>query len=327
MAEAVQPLDSGARQAAAWRRGGWLRAVPALTLAIFLLPVGAGLIGTWLPAFGYLPALGGESFGLAPWRELLAAPGLGTSIRLTPDLGFPGDRGLARPGDRLHRRLSWHSALRAPAPGPGAALGRAPLGDRHRHRLPDRAQRLGDPPGLALGDRLAVAPGRRPGAGPLWPGARLRVDRQGGPVSVPDDAGRARSGARRRAPGGRPLARLRTGRGLAQDRIAGGLSADPPAGLRGARLLAFGRRHGVGAGAVDPAAARRPGAALVQRSGNWPSASPRPPAPPCSSSWWPRRSGCGAASRCWSRDWAGAGCWAARAAARARPCAGPRAAP
>ena len=91
MAEAVQPLGTGApgaRQEAAWRRGGLLRAIPALTLAIFLLPVGAGLIGTWLPAFGYLPALGGESFGLAPWRELLAAPGLGASIRLTLTSGF-----------------------------------------------------------------------------------------------------------------------------------------------------------------------------------------------------------------------------------------------
>ncbi len=91
MAEAVQPLGAGAPHApqdAAWRRGGLLRAVPALTLAIFLLPVGAGLIGTWLPAFGYLPALGGESIGLQPWRDLLAVPGLGTSIRLTLTSGF-----------------------------------------------------------------------------------------------------------------------------------------------------------------------------------------------------------------------------------------------
>ncbi len=87
MAEAVQPLG-GARQAAAWRRGGLLRAVPALTLTIFLLPIAAGLVGTWLPAFGYLPALGGEGISLQPWRDLLAAPGLGTSIRLTLVSGF-----------------------------------------------------------------------------------------------------------------------------------------------------------------------------------------------------------------------------------------------
>ena len=91
MAAAVQPLNIGgprARQDAAARRGGLLRAVPALTIAIFLLPVAAGLIGTWLPAFGYLPALGGETFGLAPWRALIAAPGLGTSIRLTLTSGL-----------------------------------------------------------------------------------------------------------------------------------------------------------------------------------------------------------------------------------------------
>lgn len=70
------------------RRGGLLRFVPALTLTLFLTPIAAGLIGTWLPAFGYLPALGGESFGLAPWRDLLASPGLATSLRLTLTSGF-----------------------------------------------------------------------------------------------------------------------------------------------------------------------------------------------------------------------------------------------
>ncbi len=88
MAEAVQPLGAGARQNTAWRRGRLLRAVPALTLAIFLLPIGAGLIGTWLPAFGYLPALGGEGLSLQPWRDLFTSPGLATSLRLTLTSGF-----------------------------------------------------------------------------------------------------------------------------------------------------------------------------------------------------------------------------------------------
>lgn len=60
-----------------------LRAAPALTLAAFLLPIGAGLIGTALPAFGWLPAIGGTEWSLAPWRQLLAAPGIGTSVTLT----------------------------------------------------------------------------------------------------------------------------------------------------------------------------------------------------------------------------------------------------
>lgn len=65
-----------------------LRLAPPLTLAVFLLPVLAGLTGTLLPAFGYLPALGGSGFSLQPWRDLLDWPGLETSLRLTMATGF-----------------------------------------------------------------------------------------------------------------------------------------------------------------------------------------------------------------------------------------------
>lgn len=65
------------------RRNSALRAFPLITLLLFLGPVAAGLIGTMLPAFGYLPALGGETLSWAPWRSLLAAPGLGESVRLS----------------------------------------------------------------------------------------------------------------------------------------------------------------------------------------------------------------------------------------------------
>lgn len=64
-------------------RHGWLRFVPGVTLLLFLGPIAAGLIGTLLPAFGYLPSLGGERFSLEPWRDLLAAPGLGKAVGLT----------------------------------------------------------------------------------------------------------------------------------------------------------------------------------------------------------------------------------------------------
>ncbi len=57
--------------------------LPGLTLLLFLAPVAAGLIGTWLPAFGYFPALGGEGFALTPWVMLFDHPGLGESLRLT----------------------------------------------------------------------------------------------------------------------------------------------------------------------------------------------------------------------------------------------------
>ncbi|MBV6632387.1 MAG: ABC transporter permease [Alphaproteobacteria bacterium] len=51
-------------------------------------PLVAGLIGTVLPAFGYLPALGGDSVSLAPWRELLGSPGIGRSVWLSVSTGF-----------------------------------------------------------------------------------------------------------------------------------------------------------------------------------------------------------------------------------------------
>ncbi len=56
---------------------------PRLTLLLLLGPVAAGLVGTVLPAFGYLPALGGLTFNLDPWRTLFDAPGLQESVRLS----------------------------------------------------------------------------------------------------------------------------------------------------------------------------------------------------------------------------------------------------
>jgi len=56
-----------------------LALAPALTLAAFLLPVVAGVAGTLLPAFGWLPALGGHTLGLEPWLELRSAPGFATA--------------------------------------------------------------------------------------------------------------------------------------------------------------------------------------------------------------------------------------------------------
>jgi len=61
---------------------------PTLTLAALLLPIGAGLAGTLAPAFGWMPALGGRSLDLDPWRELLAWPGIGASARLSVTTGL-----------------------------------------------------------------------------------------------------------------------------------------------------------------------------------------------------------------------------------------------
>lgn len=71
-------------------RRGWLVYAPALTLALFLLPIGAGLLGTWLPSLGYLPVLGSERFSFAPWRALFAQPSLVESLRLSLISGLGG---------------------------------------------------------------------------------------------------------------------------------------------------------------------------------------------------------------------------------------------
>ncbi|WP_018700080.1 ABC transporter permease [Amorphus coralli] len=60
-----------------------VRFAPALAIAVLIGPVLAGIAGVALPAFGYLPALGGHVVSLAPWQRLLAEPGLATSVALS----------------------------------------------------------------------------------------------------------------------------------------------------------------------------------------------------------------------------------------------------
>ena len=62
--------------------------MPALTAGLLLLPVGAGLLGTLLPAFGYLPAIGSDGFSLNPWRSLFDAPGIATAVRQSVGTGL-----------------------------------------------------------------------------------------------------------------------------------------------------------------------------------------------------------------------------------------------
>ncbi|TFF18674.1 ABC transporter permease [Jiella endophytica] len=60
------------------------RSVAAVAVPLILaLPVAIGLVGVLLPAFGYLPALGGDDFSLDPFRQLLATPGLMVSALLS----------------------------------------------------------------------------------------------------------------------------------------------------------------------------------------------------------------------------------------------------
>jgi putative thiamine transport system permease protein len=56
---------------------------PRLLLLAFLTPVLVGLAGTWLPAFGWFPALGQNTFSVEPWFELLNYPGSLTALQLS----------------------------------------------------------------------------------------------------------------------------------------------------------------------------------------------------------------------------------------------------
>ncbi len=64
--------------------GRALRGVVALFLfGGLVFPIFAGLAQTARAAFGVMPAIGADNYNLAPWQQLFALPGFGTSLRLT----------------------------------------------------------------------------------------------------------------------------------------------------------------------------------------------------------------------------------------------------
>ena len=67
--------------------GVWAIA-PWLTTLLFMVPIASGLIGTLLPAFGVLPAIGGDHVSLTPWRTLGRQPGIATSVALSLQVGL-----------------------------------------------------------------------------------------------------------------------------------------------------------------------------------------------------------------------------------------------
>ena len=73
MAEALQQLSPSLA----------LRAAPWLTVGLFLGPLIAGTLGTLLPAFGWLPVLGGARLTFEPWQALFEQPGLQRALRAT----------------------------------------------------------------------------------------------------------------------------------------------------------------------------------------------------------------------------------------------------
>lgn len=87
-ATGVAPARNPARAHSGGRRGSWLALALPTTLTLLALPVLAGLAGTLLPAFGLLPALGGQTLGLHAWRKLFGSPGVATSVVLTLATGI-----------------------------------------------------------------------------------------------------------------------------------------------------------------------------------------------------------------------------------------------
>ncbi|MCC5904436.1 MAG: ABC transporter permease subunit [Halomonas sp.] len=60
-----------------------LRLAPWVMIALLTAPLAAGLLMVLLPAFGYLPVLGGDTFHLEAWQALWARAGLHRSILLS----------------------------------------------------------------------------------------------------------------------------------------------------------------------------------------------------------------------------------------------------
>ncbi len=93
------------------------RATWAILLgAILFVPVAGGVAATLLPAFGYLPALGRSTLSLDAWRDLLAWPGLGTSLILTVSTGLLAtflSLASAVAMAALARRAGWLRAIQA----------------------------------------------------------------------------------------------------------------------------------------------------------------------------------------------------------------------
>ncbi|TWX73596.1 ABC transporter permease [Colwellia sp. C1TZA3] len=56
---------------------------PKLLVAILILPVLGGLLGVFLPAFGWLPALDRTQFGLQGFQQLIQTPGIAQMIGLS----------------------------------------------------------------------------------------------------------------------------------------------------------------------------------------------------------------------------------------------------
>ena len=284
------------------------RLFPVLTVALFLLPVGAGLLGTLLPSLGVGPGLE-RGIGLTPWRDLLAAPGLGRAVALSLVIGV-GSAVVSLTLVLLIAALGhggavprWSRRALAPllaVPHVAMALGAG---------VPDRALGLDRPPAVALGDRLDAAAGYRHGSRSLGSGRRCRAGSEGNALSDADAAGGIGAGQGRRGRPCRAYAWSRSRAGVAARGAAPGLSAAAPAGLCRSGLCAVGGGRGACPGARNAGAA---GGVEKGVCAGWGMRTPRcglraPPARSCKPVLWRWSSPCGARARSLWRGWRGRG--------------------
>lgn len=65
-----------------------LQLFPLVSLAVFVLPVLVGLLGTWLPACGYLPIIGATDFSFVPFADFFSHPATPGALLTTLISGF-----------------------------------------------------------------------------------------------------------------------------------------------------------------------------------------------------------------------------------------------
>jgi putative thiamine transport system permease protein len=66
----------------------WVKLSPSILISLLLVPVVAGLLGVLLPAFGWLPALGENTFDLRGFQALFQTPGFGNMLALSVSTSF-----------------------------------------------------------------------------------------------------------------------------------------------------------------------------------------------------------------------------------------------
>ncbi len=148
--------DRAVRRPASAARSFW-GALPLLTLIIMIGPVLAGLLGTVLPAFGYLPAAGLGAFSVTPFTDLFRWNGIWAATRLSVTTGFAATF-LSLAIVTLLMALVRHPCLSLVGNTALSAAFRPTRCNRLWHRLPDRPLGLDRPHDFALVDRLGQAP-------------------------------------------------------------------------------------------------------------------------------------------------------------------------